>query len=265
MLLYLTRPGDDFAGRPGAAEGTDTPNVPKSLSKSAQKILRSQKQPPGPTLFLGNLGFNTTEDSIRQLFDSHRDKKIAASTDPWIRKVRMGTFEDSGLCKGYTVFSFPSLHFHQVSSFAFVDFSSIEHATSALVNSKNHHLDGRDLVVEYASADAVRRGASKPQPSEPKVSLKPLKDRKAKYNKATRPLKYSQRRKIAGKGHAEPESKAEGEPVPDSKEDVPSKSLRSPVKKKERSRPKPGAALAQAKRQSAAILPNSEPSKKIKF
>jgi RNA recognition motif-containing protein len=42
--------------------------------------------------------------------------------------------------------------------FAFVDFTSIEHATKALVNLRNHRLNGRDLVVEYASPDAVRRG-----------------------------------------------------------------------------------------------------------
>jgi len=41
---------------------------------------------------------------------------------------------------------------------AFVDFTSIEHATAALINPKNHRLDGRSLVVEYASAEAVRRG-----------------------------------------------------------------------------------------------------------
>jgi len=47
---------------------------------------------------------------------------------------------------------------------AFVDFTSIEHATAALVNPKNHRLDGRNLVVEYASAEAVRRGGAGPRP-----------------------------------------------------------------------------------------------------
>ena len=94
------------------------------MSKTAQKILRAQKQPPAPTLFLGNLGFETTEGSIRELFEAHRywghkDKGKAVdvktekqgedeaqggdagkSKDVWIRKIRMGTFEDSGACKG---------------------------------------------------------------------------------------------------------------------------------------------------------------------
>ena len=83
-------------------------------SSFARKILSAQKQPPAPTLFFGNLGFNTTVDSIRGLLEAHRtrsknasepagedaDVEVEAQQDPWIRKIRMGTFEDSGLCKG---------------------------------------------------------------------------------------------------------------------------------------------------------------------
>ena len=133
--------GDDFAGRPTA---TTTPNAdgttateattsktgaPKTgLTKTAQRILGAQKQPPGPTLFFGNLGFEVTEDSIRQLLEAHRKKptntpagndgdgdadggeegddtkteqKGSQKEDKWMRKIRMGTFEDSGKCKGW--------------------------------------------------------------------------------------------------------------------------------------------------------------------
>ena len=71
-------------------------------------------------MFLGNLGFETTDDSIRQLLEAHRKKpteipvgddgdeeeaddskvKSRGKEDKWIRKIRMGTFEDSGKCKG---------------------------------------------------------------------------------------------------------------------------------------------------------------------
>lgn len=127
--------GDDFTGRPAKAK-TDTLDADgegdgekpvkttdgKGLSKTAQKILRVQKQPPAPTLFLGNLGFETTEVSILELFKAHRywgrkeqaevheadeDEDIKAKSeskpkpkDVWVRKIRMGTFEDSGACKG---------------------------------------------------------------------------------------------------------------------------------------------------------------------
>jgi hypothetical protein len=111
--------GDDYTGRPtvasAGADGDASKNGAdgsKTHSKTAQKILRVQKQPPAPTLFVGNLGFETTEDAIRELFEAHREKKkkkteeepenVEKTKDVWIRKVRMGTFEDSGLCKGYT-------------------------------------------------------------------------------------------------------------------------------------------------------------------
>lgn len=78
-------------------------------------------------MFFGNLGFEVTEDSIRQLLEAHRKKptntpadndgdsdaadgeggddtkakqKGSQKEDKWIRKIRMGTFEDSGKCKG---------------------------------------------------------------------------------------------------------------------------------------------------------------------
>ena len=119
--------GDDFAGRP-LAPGVDVKTNDSALaqrthSKTAQKILRVQKQPPAPTLFIGNLGFETTDDAIRQLFEAHRavskkevkeeEGEEKKTKDVWIRKVRMGTFEDSGLCKGYVHWhSSESNHLH---------------------------------------------------------------------------------------------------------------------------------------------------------
>ncbi|KIL70376.1 hypothetical protein M378DRAFT_54774, partial [Amanita muscaria Koide BX008] len=157
----LIKDGDDFTGRPKPAESGESGVATPRKTPTAQKILKSQKQPPGPTLFLGNLGFKTTEADITGMLDAHRHlgKKRtsdrgaesksgkSAQSNGWIRQVRMGTFEDSGLCKG----------------FAFVDFVSTENATSALVNPKNYLLNGRKLVIEYASPDAVRRGMSKPK------------------------------------------------------------------------------------------------------
>lgn len=99
--------GDDFNGRPTptAAAGADVADTPAGSkntghTKTAQKILAVQKQPPAPTLFLGNLGFETTEDSIRELLDFHRAKDAPSADEKWIRKIRLGTFEDSGKCKG---------------------------------------------------------------------------------------------------------------------------------------------------------------------
>ncbi|KAL1740205.1 hypothetical protein HDZ31DRAFT_1558, partial [Schizophyllum fasciatum] len=151
----LIKDGNDFAGRP-APPGQDPAQLTaKTHSKTARRILNSQKQPPAPTLFVGNLSFETTVEDIQQMFESHRSAKDKAKKpeakpadgaeppQPWLRKVRMATFEDSGKCKG----------------FAFVDFGTKEFAEEALINPRNHHLNGRDLQVEFASAEAVRRGA----------------------------------------------------------------------------------------------------------
>lgn len=102
--------GGDFSGRPlpEASSTTTTPQdklAKPGLTKTAQKILKNQKQPPAPTLFVGNLGFDTTETTIRELLEAHqrieKEDGDLTGTDVWIRKIRLGTFEDSGRCKGY--------------------------------------------------------------------------------------------------------------------------------------------------------------------
>jgi hypothetical protein len=111
-LISFSILGDNFEGRPAAVtDGNDMTVSQRTHSKTAQKILGAQKQLAAPTLFLGNLPFETTEDEIWQLLDAHRprDKKgkrteaVEEKSEDWIRKIRMGTFEDSGLCKGYVI------------------------------------------------------------------------------------------------------------------------------------------------------------------
>lgn len=46
--------------------------VPQTLNRTARKILDRQKNPAGPTLFLGNLGFETGVEDIRMMFDAHQ-------------------------------------------------------------------------------------------------------------------------------------------------------------------------------------------------
>ncbi|KAJ7639274.1 hypothetical protein FB45DRAFT_1001197 [Roridomyces roridus] len=252
----LIKDGDDFAGRPAApgAEGADGADGPKKTthSKSAQKILRVQKQPPAPTLFLGNLGFETTEAGIRELFDAHRLKKKSKKEEgddeekkpeeQWIRKVRMGTFEDSGLCKG----------------FAFVDFTSVEHATSALINPKNHQLNGRSLVVEYASADAVRRGAPKAKREEGGGGGGDRKQRPRKEPRSSGPRAEKREKRPAMDSNV-PVAAASQDADAAAPHNADSESRRKGPK----SRPRPGAALALAKRESTAIVPSQ--GKKVVF
>ncbi|KAG0703849.1 hypothetical protein DFH29DRAFT_802771 [Suillus ampliporus] len=260
----LVKDGDDFAGRPaskltaGTEEDAKGPSAGKSVSgltKTQQKILRVQKQPPAQTLFLGNLGFDTTVESIRELFEAHRhpqkvgkgvkvnDAEVDAGEDKndtkdvWLRKIRMGTFEDSGACKG----------------FAFLDFTSTEHATAALINPRNHRLNGRDLVVEYASADAVRRGGG-PRVQQSEHKGHPGKrhgdqqdDAESRQRSRSRP----RRRDEDEKAHRAQRDDAESTTQRNQKE-----APRHIKADRSRGRPKPGAALAQAPRESAAIIPS---------
>ncbi|KAG0336137.1 hypothetical protein BG004_008183, partial [Podila humilis] len=91
-----------------------------------------QKHAVSPTLFVGNLSFQTTRESLQALFADSGE----------IRKVRLATFEDSGKCKG----------------FAYIDYMAPESATTALTDPKKHFLDGRKLNLEYASAEATLKG-----------------------------------------------------------------------------------------------------------
>ncbi|KAI0702911.1 hypothetical protein BC835DRAFT_1263607 [Cytidiella melzeri] len=239
----LIKDGDDFAGRPSTstdAAGAEGENKLSGQTKTAQKILRSQKQPAGPTLFLGNLGFETTEQSIRGMLESHHLKKAdaeqsataegntdepGASSKKWIRKIRMGTFEDTGKCKGW----------------AFVDFFTTDDATTALTNPKNHFLDGRKLVCEFASPEAVRRGGAGRRDDKDKI--RPV----GSGNEGDQPAKRR-------KGDGEDEVGGEGGAV----------SVYGGRDRKERSRDgrlpkvraKPGAALANAKREAVSIVPS---------
>jgi len=78
------------------------------LTKTAKKILSQQKNPACPTLFIGNLGFETKEEEIAALFGRLHPKLAKRSVNPTaedaeeerLLRVRMGTFEDSGKCKG---------------------------------------------------------------------------------------------------------------------------------------------------------------------
>ena len=126
--------GDDFTGRPTAVkeenlDGADHENKTKTvrpvasgssgLSKTAQKILADAKTTGSthPFSWKSRL-WKLTDKSIRELFEAHRghkkqveDMKVdeeggrrqereTKDTDKWIRKIRMGTFEDTGNCKG---------------------------------------------------------------------------------------------------------------------------------------------------------------------
>ncbi|GJE84512.1 RNA-binding domain-containing protein [Phanerochaete sordida] len=286
----LIKDGGDFTGRPAPAdqpEGTDGQGAKTALtghSKTAQKILSVQKQPPGPTLFMGNLGFETTEQSIRDLFTRNRTRKVEADaedadeekqekpekSDRFIRKIRMGTFEDTGKCKGW----------------AFADFYTTDLATTALTNPKNHFLDGRKLVVEYASPEAVRRGGAGPRDKGKGAPPRSRPDGDAAQGEEQQDGEGEQRKRRGERVRPKRKSEAGGaedgeqpakrarveREAPPHAEDDGRRDARGSRGGREgregrdsrpKVRAKPGAALANAKREAVGIVPSE--GKKIVF
>ena len=181
----------------------------------------------------------------------------------WVHSKTLGYVKGTPSIAACLIFVFLNVLYR----FAFVDFTSIEHATAVLINPKNHHLNGRTLVVEYAGADAVRRGAPK--------SAKPVDRSEHKGRGGRRPPRADNPRYRTDR----PPKQAEEQPEAVETAATVEPRQKKPWDEKDRStkadnvdgvrhkgpktRPKPGAALALAKRESVAIVPSE--GKKITF
>ncbi len=136
-------------------------------------------------------------------------------------------------------------YYISLDSFAFVDFISVEHATAVLINPRNHKLNGRQLVVEYASPDAVRRGGHREKGAGTPNGQKKFETAKTE----------GRRRMDEGDGESR-WSRRGGDmnEVDDSfTHRRGEKGAKDGYAKR---RPKPGAALALAKRENVAIVPS---------
>lgn len=155
-------------------------------------------------------------------------------------------------------------------SFAFVDFTSTEHATAALINPRNHFLEGRTLVVEYASPDAVRRGAVRPKPTKRAGPRPEARDEAGDGRPHAQRPPRARDEPVSAPADVAPEERREERwpPAQHSADGGDGARARGGVggggrEKGPRVRPKPGAALALAKRESAAIVPSA--GRKITF
>lgn len=208
---------------------------------------------------------NADEDQIQT---ADAQPKPKGGNDAGIRKIRMGTFEDSGLCKGSVYTSLSPICRSLITllpSFAFVDFHTIEQATAVLVNPRNHHLDGRKLIVEYASAEAVRRGAGRAAAAA--LAQKGTQDGAPRSSAHAKPRGRPAGTVPPSRAHAKVQSRETGPGDDDVVVAEPS-SFESPRRAERgldsskrpafqsRKRAKPGAALAQAQREKVAIVPS---------
>jgi nucleolin len=95
--------------------------------KATDAKKKSESQKPSTTLFIRNLSFESTKESVEEAFAQFSPKE-----------VRVCTFEDSGRCKGM----------------AFVEFETQEEANACLDKAPSN-IDGRDVMVMFA-ADTKR-------------------------------------------------------------------------------------------------------------
>ncbi|TVY81528.1 RNA-binding protein rnp24 [Lachnellula suecica] len=134
---------------------------------------RMEGKPPSTRVFVGNLSFNVTEDSIKEFFE-----KCGA-----IESVKLATFEDSGKCKGYGWIVFEELEAAQSAVRGFV---MVEEVLSDALESEEsdsedegsdeevkittkskpkktkkkkvwvNRIDGRPMRMEFAEAAQIR-------------------------------------------------------------------------------------------------------------
>ncbi|KAI8067197.1 hypothetical protein BC940DRAFT_239402 [Gongronella butleri] len=172
--------------------------------------VKKAKNPPCPTLFVGNLPFTATKESLRAAFEWAGN----------IRSVRLGTFEDTGKCKG----------------FGYVDFDFVEDATKAIRAPDKHVLDDRKMRVEFATEEAHKR-------SMPWLMRRERADQRVSQGDQ-RPAASAAAKK-GDDAPARPEKVMRERPARREKSDAP--------KKKSNERMKPGEALSNALRQKPTV------------
>jgi hypothetical protein len=161
------------------------------------------------------------------------------------------------------------------SSFAFLDFLETKHATAALNTRGNHFYGARKLTLQYASEAAAKRSGGKKNHAafaEEKPVRKPREGREGREGRPARKWGNKDAGEDGGDGH-EHETKAAGafdqaalarqvlgagaggaDGGYEGGEDRPRKNDKRGKKWETTGRPRPGAALAMAKRENVAIV-----------
>ncbi|KAJ2306773.1 Nucleolar protein 13 [Coemansia sp. RSA 2706] len=134
----LIKSASDYnkTGTPSRA-GASTP----ASGKAAK--LKGSKNPPSPTLFVGNLGFAVKRADLKAIFRPFGE----------LVGVRVATFEDNQeKCKG----------------FAYIDFKYTDDAAKAMQSPDVRTIGGRKARIEFAGEEATRKG--RPWEYDPKTN-----------------------------------------------------------------------------------------------
>ncbi|RDW61005.1 hypothetical protein BP6252_12388 [Coleophoma cylindrospora] len=128
--------------------------------EKTKEEIRNEGKPPSKRVFLGNLRFDTTEESLKEHFE-----KCGA-----VESVKVATFEDSGKCKGY----------------AWIVFEELESAESAVRGFVRVEEEESDQSESESEADSDAEG----EEAAAKVKPKKTKTRKHWVNRIQgRPLR----------------------------------------------------------------------------
>ncbi|KAK6355692.1 hypothetical protein TWF718_000085 [Orbilia javanica] len=129
----LIKASTDFNGRP---------EEDKNKKKGEQGSINSGTNPPCRSIFVGNLGYEVTEQDILRHFGPAGK----------IKKVRFMTFEDSGKCKG----------------FSWVDFEELKGAENVFAGNIEGAEDSDDEKEEEDNEDDSENGSDSDNEGQPK-------------------------------------------------------------------------------------------------
>lgn len=118
----LAMNGKEIDGRPVNIDRT-SPQDRSQVREKRAKAFGDEISPPSSVLFVGNLSFSTTEDTVWSFFN-----------DYGVKSVRLPTDRDTGRPKGY----------------GYVEFEDIEGAKKAFEASGGVEIDGRSIRLDYS-------------------------------------------------------------------------------------------------------------------
>ena len=114
--------GQEIDGRAVNIDRSTAPDKSQARDKRAQAF-GDQTNPPSSTLFVGNLSYNVSEDTVWSFFN-----------DYGVKSVRLPTDRDSGRPKG----------------FGYVEFEDVDGAKKAFEAKNGADIEGRSVRLDYS-------------------------------------------------------------------------------------------------------------------
>ena len=115
--------GQEIDGRAVNIDRSTAPDKSQARDKRAKAFGDNQTSPPSSTLFVGNLSFDVSEDTVWSFFN-----------DYGVKSVRLPTDRDTGRPKG----------------FGYVEFEDVDGAKKAFEATNGADIEGRNIRLDYS-------------------------------------------------------------------------------------------------------------------